>query len=87
MTRRSSLRFCARREPGACAVLVDDVAMRARSAPACLKPRRFLRSEDQPVDPSVMDRMRAAPVHVPASERRLARRAIEREDRWTRSSR
>src|SRR5438093_13774508 len=27
-----------------------------------------------------MDRVRAPPVHVPASERHLARRAIERED-------
>src|SRR5712692_1070178 len=56
------------------------VRLRARSAPARLKPRGLLRTKDQPVDPSVMDDVRGHPVNVPASANRLARGPIERED-------
>src|SRR6266545_6399049 len=79
MTRRSSLRFCTRREPGACAVLVDDVATRAQrsSTPEAtpLPPERG--SARRPVRHG---RRARALVNVPNSEGRLARRAIERGD-------
>jgi len=45
-----------------------------------MKPCGLLRAKGQPVDTSVSDGVRDPPVDVPASEPRLTRRAIERED-------